>query len=172
MRCRHSRSFLGLLLLLCGVWSQLVPAVTPDAPDIPDAGKPVPGSLVSADGLGARVLSHKGEWSSFFSMGGGSEEILLITGRLENTSGKPLTAVKLQFELLGDDNVAVLRDYGYNRKAEALREEEYEAGKKSLADMEVEKIAAGAQDEFRFIFFKKDIPEFQSYRIRVLESQP
>jgi hypothetical protein len=104
-------------------------------------------------------------------MSGGSEEIFLITGRLENTSDKPLTAVKLQFELLGDDNVAVLRDYGYNRKAEALRDEEYEAGKKSLADMEVEQIAAGTQDEFRFIFFKKDIPEFQSYRIRVLESQ-
>jgi hypothetical protein len=104
-------------------------------------------------------------------MGGGSEEILLITGRLENTSGKSLTAVKLQFELLGDDNVAILRDYGYNRKAEALRDEGYESGKKSLADMEVEQMAAGTQDEFRFIFFKKDIPEFHSYRIRVLESQ-
>ncbi len=171
MRRHQPKSFLGLLLLLCGVLLQSDLAVTPDTPDIPDAGKPVPGSLVPADGLGVRVLSHKGEWSSFFSMSGGSEEIFLITGQVENTSDKPLTAVKLQFELLGDDNVAVLRDYGYNRKAEALRDEEYESGKKSLADMEVESLAAGAQDEFRFIFFKKDIPEFQSYRIRVLESR-
>ncbi len=163
--------FARLLLLFCGALPGLSFAVPPDALDIPNVGKPVPGSLVAADGLGVRVLSHKGEWSSFFSMSGGSEEIFLITGRLENTSGKPLTSVKLQFELLGDDNVAVLRDYGYNRKAEALRDEEYESGKKSLADMEVEQIAAGTQDEFRFIFFKKDIPEFQSYRIRVLESQ-
>src|SRR5262245_46283753 len=171
----HTRCeiFLGLLLLFVCALPRPSFAVTPDTADIPDAGKPVPGSLVPpTDGLGVRVLSHHGEWSSFFSMSGGSEEIFLISGRLENTSGKPLTAVKLQFELLGDDNVAVLRDYGYNRKAEALRDEGYEAGKKSLADMEVEQITAGAQDEFRFIFFKKDIPEFQSYRIRVLESQP
>lgn len=147
-------------------------AAPPDTADIPDAGKPVPGSLVPAEGVGVRVLSHKGEWSSFFSMSGGAEEIFLITGKVENTSGKPLTAVKFQFELLDGDNVAVQRDYGYNRKAEMLRDEGYEAGKKSLADMGIEKIATGAQDDFRFIFFKKDIPEFQSYRIRVLESQP
>jgi hypothetical protein len=164
--------FPGLLLLLfCNLPCSLL-ALTPDTPDIPEAGKAVPGSLVPpAEELGVRVLSHHGEWSSFFSMSGGSEEIFLITGRLENTSGKPLTAVKLQFELLGDDNVAVLRDYGYNRKAEALRDEEYESGERSLTDMGVEGLTASGQDEFRFIFFKKDMPEFQSYRIRVLESQ-
>jgi hypothetical protein len=57
------------------------------------------------------------------------------------------------------------------RKAETRRDEEYESGKKSLADMGIENIAAGAQDDFRFLFFKRDIPEFQSYRIRVLESR-
>jgi hypothetical protein len=161
-------------LLLSPIWDLSRPlwAVTPDTPDIPDAGKPVPGALVPADGLGIRVLSHRGEWSSFFSMGGGAEEIFLITGKVENTSSKPLTAVKFQFELLDEDSVVILRDYGYNRKAEALREEEYEAGKKSLADMGIEKIAAGAQDDFRFLFFKRDIPEFRSYRIRVLGSHP
>ena len=169
MRLRLS-VFSGLILL-CGLLDS-VRAVTPDSPYIPDAGKPVPGSLVPAEGVGVRVLSHKGEWSSFFSMGDGAEEIFLITGKVENTAGKPLTAVKFQFELLDGDNVAVQRDYGYNRKAEMLRDEEYESGKKSLADMGIEKIAAGAQDDFRFIFFKKDIPEFQSYRVRVLESQP
>ena len=37
--------------------------------------------------------------------------------------------------------------------------------------MGIENIAAGAQDDFCFLFFKRDIPEFHSYRIRVLESR-
>lgn len=146
-------------------------AAPPDTTGIPDAPTAVPGSLVPTDGLGVRLLSHGGEWTSFFSMSGGSEPILLINGRLENASGKPLTYVKLQFELLGEKDVVVLRDHGYNRKAEALREEDYEAGKKALADMGVERLAAGAQDDFRFVFFKNDVPEFRAYRIRVLETR-
>jgi len=172
MRGFHCQGLSFLFLFLSFSLPSATFAVTPSSPDIPDAGKPVPGTLVPAEGVGVQVVSHKGEWSSFFSMSGGAEEIFLITGQVENTLGKPLTAVKFQFELLDEDNVVVQRDYGYNRKAEMLRDEEYEAGKKSLPDMEVEKLAAGAQDDFRFIFFKKDIPEFQSYRIRVLESLP
>jgi hypothetical protein len=102
---------------------------------------------------------------------GGPESILLIHGRLENASGKPLTYVKLQFELLGEQDVVVFRDHGYNRKAEALREEDYEAGKKAIADMGIEHLAAGAQDDFRFIFFKNDVPEFRAYRIRALATR-
>jgi len=142
-----------------------------DATGIPDAPTAVPGSLVPTDGLSVRLLSHSGEWTSFFSMSGGSEPILVINGRLENTSGKPLTYVKLQFELLGEQDVVVFRDHGYNRKAEALREEDYEAEKKALADMGVERLADGARDDFRFIFFKNDVPEFRAYRIRVLETR-
>ena len=149
-------------------WSQ---DKLPDVQGIPDAPIAVPGTLVPTDGLGARVLDHRGEWTSFFSMSGGSEQILLINGQIENTSGKPLAYVKLQFELLGEDDVVVFRDYGYNRKAEALREEVYEKGQKPLQDMGVEGIGSGAQDTFRFIFFKADVPEFLSYRIRVLEAQ-
>jgi hypothetical protein len=93
----------------------------------------------------------------------------LISGQLENTAGKPLTYVKLRFELLGEDDLVVFRDYGYNRKAEALREEAYETGQKALADMGIEEIRVGAHDGFRFFFFKGEVPEFRSYRIRVLE---
>jgi len=142
----------------------------PDTAGMPDAPTAVPGSLVPTDGLGVRLVSHNGEWTSFFSMSGGSEPILLINGRLENASEKPLTYVKLQFELLGEKDIVVFRDHGYNRKAEALREEDVEAGKKAIADMGVERIEAGAQDDFRFIFFKNDVPEFRAYRIRVLET--
>ena len=63
----------------------------------------------------------------------------------------------------------VYRDYGYNRKAEVLRDEEYESGKKSLADMGIEEVPSKGEDSFRFIFFKDEVPEFQSYRIKVLE---
>jgi len=143
-----------------------------DALDMPAAAPtPVPGSVVQTDGLGVRLLSHHGEWTSFFSMNGGAEPIFLISGQLENTAGKPLSYVKLQFELLGEDEVVVFRDHGYNRKAEALRDEVYEAGQKALADMEIEEIGVGAREEFRFIFFKGDVPEFRSYRLRVIGSQ-
>jgi hypothetical protein len=164
---------IGLLLgLMLVSWSApgLTPAAPPDTSSIPDAPTAVPGTLVPADALGVRFLAHQGQWTSFLSMNGGAEPILLITGRLENTSGKPFTYVKLQFELLGGDDV-VFRDHGYNRKAEALREEAYETGQKPFTEMDVEQLGVGAQDEFRFIFFKADVPEFRFYRIRVLETR-
>jgi len=169
MRIRLGILF-GLLLFSCN-FPPLTHAAPPDATGIPDAPTAVLGTLVPTDGLGVRFLTHHGEWTSFFSMSGGAEPILLINGRLENTSDKPLTYVKLQFELLGEDNVVVLRDHGYNRKAEALREEAYETGKTPLMEMGVERIEIGAQDEFRFIFFKADVPEFRSYRIRMIETR-
>ena len=161
---------LGLFLFSCS-FPGLTRAAPPDTAGIPDAPTAVPGTLIPADGLGVRVLTHRGEWTSFFNMGGGAEPMLLINGRLENTSGKPLSYVKLQFELLGEDNVVVFRDQGYNRKAEAWREEAYETGQKPLTEMDVEQLGVGAQDEFRFIFFTADVPAFRSYRIRVLETR-
>lgn len=163
------RVVMTLCFVFIAIISLQVSAAPPDTPGIPDAPTAVPGSLVPTDKTEVRFLSHHGEWTSFFSMSGSSEPILLINGRIENAAEKALTYVKLQFELLGEDNVVVFRDYGYNRKAEALREEAYESGKKMLKDMDVEKLSAGTQDDFRFIFFKNDVPEFRSYRIRVLE---
>ena len=142
-----------------------------DVQGIPDAGKPIAGSLILTPGVGALISTHKGEWSSFASMEGDAEPIFLITGRLKNTSGKPLTYVKCQFELLNEEGVVVVRDYGYNRKAEELRDEAYESGKKTLKDMRIESLAVNAEDGFRFLFFKSDIPQFHSYRIRLLESK-
>lgn len=142
-----------------------------DIPGIPDAGKAVAGTVVLATTAGVAVLSPKGEWTTFASMEGSGEPIFLITGRVKNTSGKPLSYAKLQFELLDEDGIVLLRDYGYNRKAEALREEAYESGKKSLQDMEIEGLPAEAEDGFRFLFFRLDIPQFHSYRIRVLEGR-
>jgi len=142
-----------------------------DVPNLPDATKPISGSLIVPPSTSIRILSHRGEWAAFSSTGGSGEPFFLIAGQLENISGTPLTYVKFQFELLSEDGVVLRRDYGYNRKAEALREEEYESGKKSLAEMKIEPVTAGTQDGFRFFFFKDETPEFHSYRIRFLESK-
>jgi hypothetical protein len=156
-----------MLLMFC-LFSHQARAI--DTPDLPDATTPVSGSLIVVPNAGIRILTHRGEWSTFFSTSGSGESFFLIAGEFENTSGKALTYVKLQFELLNEDGTVVTRDFGYNRKAEALREEEYEAGKKTLTDMKVEQLPVGAKEGFRFFFFKSDIPEFRSYRIRFLES--
>jgi hypothetical protein len=141
-----------------------------DVPDLPGTSPgPLIGESVPTDGFDVRILSHQGQWASLLGTGGSSEPMFLISGQVENRAKKPLTYIKLQCELLGQDNVTVFRDYVYNHKAEALREEEYENGKKTLAAMQIEAINAGAKESFRFIFFKSDIPEFLSYRIRVLE---
>ncbi len=59
IRRLHPGIFLGLLFPMFCVVLQPVVATTPDTPDIPDAGKPVPGSLVPADGLGVRMLESR-----------------------------------------------------------------------------------------------------------------
>ncbi len=157
-------TFLFFLLVVPGLHAL-------DVPNLPDATQPIAGSLIVPPDASIRIVSHRGEWTAFFSTGGSGEPFFLIAGQLENTSGKPLTYIKLQFELLNKDGVVVHRDHGYNRKAEALREEDYENGKKSLVEMNIEPITAGARDGLRFFFFKDEVPEFHSYRIRVLESQ-
>lgn len=159
-------SFLFLIGILAPCRTEAI-----DVQSIPESGKPVAGNLVPAPGVTAQVSTHKGEWSSFASMEGDAEPIFLITGRVKNTSPKPTTYVKFQFELLDDTGVVVVRDYGYNRKAEALRDEEYETGKKTLQAMKIEPLPSNTEDGFRFLFFKSDIPRFHSYRIRLLESK-
>lgn len=146
-------------------------AAPPTALDIPDAVIQVPGKLVPiAESQGIRIISYEGVWSAFFSMGGGSEAILLITGKLENLKDTPLTYVKFQLELLGEQDIVVFRDYGYNRKAEPLRDEDYESGTVSLEDKGIVQVGPKEEESFRFIFFKKEIPAFRSFRIRLLET--
>ena len=158
------RAFLFFILLVPRLYAF-------DVQHLPNATQPITGSLIVPPNTSIRIVSHRGEWTAFFSTGGSGEPFFLIAGQFENTTGKPLTYIKFQFELLSKDGVVLHRDYGYNRKAEALREEDYETGKKSLAEMHIDPIAAGAQDGLRFFFFKDEIPEFHSYRIRVLESR-
>src|SRR5262245_57966951 len=76
-----------------------------DVPNLPDATAPLPGSVIVPPSASIRIVAHHGEWTSFFSTGGSSEPFFLITGQFENTSGKPLTYAKFQFELLSKDGV-------------------------------------------------------------------
>jgi hypothetical protein len=159
--------FCGLLLVLFLLPCDLYAI---DVPDLPGAGPgPLIGESAPTEGVDIHILSHHGQWAALLGTGGSSEPLFLISGQVENRAKKPLTYIKLQCELLGQDNITVFRDYVYNRKAEALRDEEYESGKRSLAEMKIAPINAGATESFRFMFFKSDVPEFRSYRIRVLE---
>lgn len=142
-----------------------------DILNIPDAGQSVPGALIPAPGVNVQITTHQGEWSSFPSMQGDAEPIFFITGRLKNISETPLAYIKMQFELLNAEGIVIVRDYGYNRQAEALREEAYESGKKTLKEMGIASLKAGAEDSFRFLFFTGDIPAFHSYRIRIMETR-
>jgi hypothetical protein len=166
---KRDRTVIVCIFLLCIFAAPRLHAF--DVQHLPDATQPITGSLIVPPNASIRIISHRGEWTAFFSTGGSGEPFFLIAGQLENTSGKPLAYIKFQFELLNKDGVVLHRDYGYNRKAEALREEDYETGKKSLAEMNIDPVAAGAQDGLRFFLFKDEIPEFHSYRIRFLESR-
>jgi len=89
----------------------------------------------------------------------GAEPILLITGRLENTSDKPVTYVKLQFELLGEDNVVVFRDHGYNRKAEACGRKSMRRAK-ALTEMDVGQLEWGRRTSSAFSFSRSTCQSF------------
>lgn len=157
------------------VFFSLFPSVPPahalDMPNLPNVTKPISGTVIVPPNVAIRIITHRGEWSAFFSTGGGDAPFFLIAGQLENTSEKPLSYVKFQFELLNKNGIVAHRDHGYNRQAEALREEDYETGKKSLAEMKIDLVVTGAQDGLRFFFFQDETSEFASYRIRVLESR-
>src|SRR3990172_352345 len=125
---------------------------------------------VAADGTdrGVRVSEHWGVWRGLLVPGAGWNVLVFtISGALRNLTGGEFTYVKLEYELLDGGGAVVHRDFGYNTRAEALRELDYESGRKSLSEMGIAKIPGGAEEAFRFIFFRSDVPEFARYRIRV-----
>ncbi|MGE0822892.1 MAG: hypothetical protein AB7G75_26525 [Candidatus Binatia bacterium] len=170
------RSWRGLRLLFV-MWLAMTncrseghAAGPPEPAGLPDAPVAVAGSSVPTGDVGVRFVTHRGEWTSLFSVQGGGAPMLLVSGEVQNTSPETLTYVKLQIELLGADDIVVFRDYVYNRRAEVLRDEAYEQGKRTLDEMNVEPLPPAMADGFRFILFKEDIPEFRTYRVRVLEA--
>jgi hypothetical protein len=56
---------------------------------------------------------------------------------------------------LNSAGAVVAREYGYNRRAEALREEALENREGSLSEIDIEPIPPGGTDSFRMFFFRE-----------------
>jgi hypothetical protein len=147
--------------------TRLWPGVTPGAANREGAADHGDSPIV--------ILEHQGRWSSlmgFSEMSGGLGDderggFYLITGKLRNDSRKTLSFVRLGYELLDDRGEVVVRDWGYNRSAEELRDPQVESGETPPVEVGVKPIAAGADDSFRMFFFRDELPRFRSYRVSV-----
>lgn len=94
--------------------------------------------------------------------------LFLISGELQNISGRPVGYVKLRFELLDATGKIVASEEGYNRKAEDLHRPDYEAGKVSRAQLHIRPLAPGTHDTFRMMFIRSEVPRFRHWRVRVV----
>lgn len=127
------------------------------------------------------IIEKQARWDDMMGVGlsggrldpsgrGGPEpsgSFYLITGKLRNETDGPLRYVKLAYELLDGDGNVVHRESGYNRKAEALRDEGFESGSSSLEEKKVEPVAPGETETFRMFFFREDLPRFEDFRVQV-----
>lgn len=122
------------------------------------------------------IVSHDGAWADLTGVGpvgelGEAESFYLISGTLQNDSKHPIGYVKLSYELLGESGEVVFREYGYNRKAEDLRDDAFERRGASPREMGIEPIeGSGGRDTFRMFFFRDELPPFESYRVLVDET--
>jgi len=124
-----------------------------------------------ADGP-ARIVSQQARWTGLAppdALGDDREPWFLVSGELENAGARPIAHVRLVFELLAAGAV-VAREIGYNRRAEALRDPDVEAGRVDPATLRLPPLAAGERDAFRMLFFRSDAPHFDSWRVRVDEA--
>ena len=116
-----------------------------------------------------RIVSQQARWTGpapSGELGDDREPWFLISGEIENTGTQPLAHVRLVYELLDADTV-VAREFGYNRRAEALRDPEVEAGRQAPASLDVAPLAGGARDAFRMLFLRGDAPHFDAWRVRI-----
>jgi hypothetical protein len=129
---------------------------------------PVPGD--ANDSARVRITETRSYWTSF--MGGGGfvlqpesdlfesrDGLFVVAGRLQNRSDRALDHVELLFELLDADGKVVASQEGFNRRAEALFDDEEDAA--------IEAIPAGGDDSYRMIFFGDEIPSFKTPRVSV-----
>lgn len=123
----------------------------------------------------ASIASDRGMWEMAYG-----DVYYRVIGDVKNGSGKPLTYVKLEIDLLDADGKVVKTLHGYNQKAEFLAGVEGEGAdlagdepfEKKLA--RVEPIPAGGTDAFRIGIGKEEIPtkpKFKSYKVRIVETK-
>ncbi|MDX2165796.1 MAG: hypothetical protein SF182_01985 [Deltaproteobacteria bacterium] len=116
-----------------------------------------------------RIVSQQARWTGpgpTDALGDDREPWFLISGALENQGTQPLAHVRLIYELLAD-GVVVAREFGYNRRAEALREPQVEAGRVDPCSLALPPLAPGERDAFRMLFLRGDAPRFDEWRVRV-----
>jgi hypothetical protein len=78
----------------------------------------------------ARIVREEARWTSIArstSSAAAKRACFSSAARSATTGGAPLADVRMAYELLAD-GVVVAREYGYNRRAEALRDPEVESG--------------------------------------------
>jgi hypothetical protein len=79
--------------------------------------------------------------------------------------------VRLVYELVAD-GVVVAREYGYNHRAEALRDPEVESGAVRRESLAIAPLQPGEADLFRMVFLRGAVPRFDSWRVRVEAATP
>ncbi len=83
----------------------------------------------------------------------------------------PLASVRLTYELLAD-GVVVAREYGYNRRAEAMRDPNVESGAVPPDDLAIPPLQPGESDLFRMVFLRGSMPRFDTWRVRIEAATP
>ena len=129
-----------------------------DAVSAPTANPPV------------RILWQQARWATIGGpddLGTASDSVFVVSGELRNASSRIIWSVKLHYELLDELHARVAAEYGYNRSAEDLRRADYESGAVGRAALDVRPLEPGAVDLFRMVFFRREVPPFTHWRVRV-----
>jgi len=124
---------------------------------------------------GVKIVSQSARWTGLLAVDelkDDADSIFVISGEVENTGTRPITWVKLSYELLADTadgDVVLASEYGYNFRAEALRSPAVEAGDVLPTAVPVRALQPGERDLFRMVFFRADVPRFDRWRVRILD---
>jgi hypothetical protein len=121
-----------------------------------------------------RIVSQQARWTGpgpSSELGDDREPWFLISGELENQGSQALAHVRVVYELLAA-GVVVAREFGYNRRAEALRDPAVESGQVDAASLALPPLGAGERDSFRMLFLRGDAPRFDDWRVRIDAAAP
>ena len=117
-----------------------------------------------------RILWQQARWATIGSpddLGNSGDSVFVVSGELRNASSRSIWSVKLHYELLDELHQRVASEYGYNRSAEDVRRADFESGAVGRAALDVRPLAPGAVDLFRMVFFRREVPPFAHWRVRI-----
>lgn len=117
----------------------------------------------------ARIVAQQARWTGLAAgdqLGANDDNLFLISGEVRNDGAAPLADVRLVYELVADGAV-VASEYGYNRRAERLRDPEVESGAVRRETLAIAPLQPGESDLFRMVFVRGAVPRFDTWRVRV-----